>query len=164
MFAPPNQRSVIDNFEQISPWMRHAIVSVEDKRFWTDPGSTSSGIARAVAGRHQRRRPQGASTIAQQFVKNALSEQDNRTILEKLREAAMAYNLDRRWSKEKILREYLNAIYFGNGAYGIESAARVYFGSQLRLPRHRRHERVGRVDHRPGHIDRRRGHAGGRVR
>ena len=55
-------------------------------------------------------------------------QQNNRTILEKLREAALAYHLTREWSKEKILNEYLNSIYFGNGAYGVESAARVYFG------------------------------------
>ena len=72
---------------------------------------------------------QGASTITQQFVKNALAAQNNRTVFEKLREAALAYHLTRKWSKEKILREYLNTIYFGNGAYGIESAARTYFGS-----------------------------------
>ena len=73
---------------------------------------------------------QGASTIAQEFVKNALSEQNNRTVFEKLREAALAYHLTRRWSKEKIMEEYLNSIYFGNGAYGVESAARVYFGKE----------------------------------
>ncbi len=71
---------------------------------------------------------QGASTITEQFVKNALAQQGNRTIFEKLREAALAFHLTHRWNKEKILREYLNSIYFGNGAYGIESAARVYFG------------------------------------
>ena len=67
---------------------------------------------------------QGASTITQQFVKNALAAQGNRTVFEKLREAALAYHLTRKWPKEKILAEYLNTIYFGNGAYGIESAAR----------------------------------------
>ena len=73
---------------------------------------------------------QGGSTIAQQFVKNALAAQDRRTLFVKLREAAMAYHITRKWSKQKILRNYLNSIYFGNGAYGIESAARTYFGSQ----------------------------------
>ena len=71
---------------------------------------------------------QGASTITEQFVKNALQAQNNRTILEKLREAALAYHLTRKWNKRKILTEYLNSIYFGNGANGVESAARVYFG------------------------------------
>ena len=119
---------VIDSFDQISPWMRRGIVSIEDKRFWTDPGVDIRGIARAFLADITGGARQGASTIAQQFVKNALAEENNRTILEKLREAALAYHLTRKWSKKKILTEYLNSIYFGNGAYGVESAARVYFG------------------------------------
>ncbi|HTP20287.1 MAG TPA: transglycosylase domain-containing protein [Solirubrobacteraceae bacterium] len=126
-FAPPNHE-VIDGFQQISPWMRRAIVSVEDRRFWSDPGVDLRGIARAVFSDVTGGSKQGASTIAEQFVKNALSEQDNRTIFEKLREAALAYHLTRRWPKQQIMTQYLNSIYFGNGAYGIESAARVYFG------------------------------------
>jgi penicillin-binding protein 1A len=74
---------------------------------------------------------QGASTIEQQFVKNALQAQTHRTLFEKLRESGLAYQLAHKWSKEKILTEYLNTIYFGNGAYGIESAARTYFGSDV---------------------------------
>ena len=62
-------------------------------------------------------------------MKVALAAQDQRTIFNKLREAALAYHLTRKWSKDKILTEYLNSIYFGNGAYGIESAARTYFGA-----------------------------------
>jgi len=126
-FAPPNHE-VIDKFQDISPWMRRAIVSVEDRRFWTDPGVDLRGIARAVIADVSGGSTQGASTIAEQFVKNALSEQDNRTIFEKLREAALAYHLTRRWPKQRIMTQYLNSIYFGNGAYGVESAARVYFG------------------------------------
>ncbi|MEA2408621.1 MAG: penicillin-binding protein, partial [Thermoleophilaceae bacterium] len=71
---------------------------------------------------------QGGSTITEQFVKNALRAQGSRTIFEKLREAALAYHLERRWSKQKILTQYLNTVYFGNGAYGIEAAVRTYFG------------------------------------
>ena len=123
--------------------MKDAIVAVEDKRFWTDPGVDIRGIcARASSSDVTGGRDQGASTIAQQFVKNALAEQDNRTIFEKLREAALAFQLTHQWTKTKILTEYLNSIYFGNGAYGIESAARVYFGRNHGLrparPRQRR--------------------------
>ena len=105
-------------------------MSIEDKRFWTNPGVDIRGIGRAFFADVTGRSRQGASTIAQQFVKNALSEQGNRTVFEKLREAALAYHLTREWTKQKILTEYLNSIYFGNGAYGIESAARVYFGAE----------------------------------
>ncbi len=127
IFAPPNH-VVIDTKDQIAQSMKDAIVSVEDKRFYSDPGVDIRGIARAFLADVTGGARQGASTIAQQFVKNALSEQNNRTILEKVREAALAYHLTREWSKQKILTEYLNSIYFGNGAYGVESAARVYFG------------------------------------
>jgi len=61
-------------------------------------------------------------------VKNALSAQDERTVFQKLRESALAYHLERQWTKSKVLTQYLNAIYFGNGAYGVESAVRTYFG------------------------------------
>jgi penicillin-binding protein 1A len=127
LFAPPHHE-VIDTFQQISRPMRQAIVAVEDRRFWSDPGVDLRGIARAALSDVTGGSHQGASTIAQQFVKNALSEQGNRTVFEKLREAALAYHLTRRWPKTKIMEQYLNSIYFGNGAYGVESAARVYFG------------------------------------
>ncbi len=129
IFAPPNN-VVIDQYGDVAPAMQDAIVSIEDKRFWTNPGVDIRGIARAFVADVTGGSRQGASTIAQQFVKNALAEQNNRTVLEKLREAALAYHLTRKWKKTKILTEYLNSIYFGNGAYGIESAARVYFGKK----------------------------------
>ena len=111
--------------------MKHAIIAIEDKRFYTNDGVDLRGIGRAL---YQdvvaQKAVQGGSTIAQQFVKNSLAAQDRRTLFVKLREAALAYHITRRWTKGKILRNYLNTIYFGNGAYGIESAARTYFGRQ----------------------------------
>jgi len=95
------------------------------KRFWSDPGIDIRGIARAFVADVTGGATQGASTIAQQFVKNSLSEQNNRTIFEKLREAALAYHLTHEWHRWQILTSYLNTIYFGHGAYGVESAARV---------------------------------------
>src|SRR4029453_18580505 len=88
------------------------------------------GIARALwADVRRQHAVQGGSTITQQFVKNALAAQTNRSVFQKLKEAALAYQLERKWSKDKILTQYLNTVYFGEGAYGIESAARVYFGA-----------------------------------
>jgi penicillin-binding protein 1A len=130
LFAAP-EPEVIDTFDQISRPMRQAIVAVEDRRFWSDPGIDIRSLARAVLADATGGATQGASTITEQFVKGALAQEDNRTILEKLREAALAFQLTRRWSPKKILTEYLNSTYFGNGAYGVESAARVYFGKQL---------------------------------
>jgi penicillin-binding protein 1A len=126
-----NQNVVLVGPYQIAPAMKHATIAIEDKRFYTNPGYDLKGIARALwADIGAGGSAQGASTITQQFVKVALEAQGERTVFQKLREAALAYHLTRKWSKEKILTEYLNAIYFGNGAYGIESAARVYFGKR----------------------------------
>jgi penicillin-binding protein 1A len=123
-----NERRIYLSEDQIAPVMKHAIIAIEDQRFYTNDGVDLRGIARAaVQDVTSKRAVQGASTIPQQFVKIQLAAQDQRTVFQKLREAALAYHLSRKWSKERILRDYLNAIYFGNGAYGIESAARTYF-------------------------------------
>jgi penicillin-binding protein 1A len=126
-----NQNVVLVGQYQIAPAMKHAIIAIEDRRFYSNSGFDVKGTVRAFwQDVTNQRAVQGASTITQQFVKTALEAQNNRTVFQKLREAALAYHLTRKWSKEKILTEYLNAIYFGNGAYGIESAARVYFGKR----------------------------------
>jgi penicillin-binding protein 1A len=109
--------------------MKEATVAIEDQRFYEHRGVDFQGIARAVVDDiFSGSAAQGASTITQQFVKNALAAQDSRTVFQKLREAALAYHLERQWDKDKILTEYLNEIYFGEGATGIEAAARTYFG------------------------------------
>ena len=114
---------------EISPNVKNAVIAVEDRRFYSHKGVDYTGIARAlVQDVLQRRAAQGGSTITQQFVKNALDAQGDRSVFQKLREAALAYHLERKWPKEKILTQYLNTVYFGNGAYGIESAVRTYFG------------------------------------
>jgi penicillin-binding protein 1A len=123
-----NERRIYLQEAQIAPVMKHAIIAIEDQRFYTNDGVDLRGIARAaVQDITSKQAAQGASTIPQQFVKIQLAAEKQRTVFQKLREAALAYHLSRKWSKERILRDYLNAIYFGNGAYGIESAARTYF-------------------------------------
>ncbi len=125
-----NQNKILLTSGQISPNMKNAVVSIEDSRFYEHNGVDFQGIARAlVRDVLSQSAAQGASTITEQFVKNALEAEGSRTVLEKFREAALAYRLERHWSKDKILTEYLNTIYFGEGAYGIEAAARTYFGS-----------------------------------
>jgi penicillin-binding protein 1A len=126
------QNQILVTPQQIPRVVKEAVIAIEDKRFETNPGIDIRGIARAFFQDVMHKGAiQGASTIEQQFVKNALQAQAHRTIFEKLREAALAYQLAHKWSKEKIITEYLNTIYFGNGAYGIESAARTYFGSDV---------------------------------
>jgi penicillin-binding protein 1A len=126
------QNRVIVTPGQIPQIVKEAVISIEDKRFETNGGVDVRGIGRAfVQDILHKGSIQGASTIEQQFIKNALQAQSHRTILEKLREAALAFQLSHKWSKEKILTAYLNTIYFGNGAYGIESAAQTYFGKDV---------------------------------
>jgi penicillin-binding protein 1A len=129
------QNRVIVTPPEIPAIAKEAVISIEDKRFETEGGIDIRGIARAFEQDILHKGTvQGASTIEEQFIKNALQAQSHRTIFEKLREAALAYQLSHKWSKEKILTAYLNTIYFGNGAYGIESAAQTYFGQE---PAHR---------------------------
>ena len=105
------------------------MVAIEDARFYEHSGVDFQGIGRAlVKDILSQSAAQGGSTITEQFVKNALEAQDTRTLFVKFKEAALAYRLERHWSKDKILTQYLNTIYFGEGAYGIEAAARTFFG------------------------------------
>jgi penicillin-binding protein 1A len=125
-----NENKILLTSGQISPNVKNAVVAVEDARFYEHDGVDFEGIGRAlVQDLLSLSARQGASTITQQFVKDALAAQSNRTVLQKFREAALAYRLEQRWSKDKILTEYLNTIYFGEGAYGIEAAARTFFGA-----------------------------------
>jgi penicillin-binding protein 1A len=114
--------------DQIADVMKQAIVAVEDKRFFEHRGIDLHGIFRAIwADITNKKVVQGGSTITQQFVKNAFTGQQ-RSFGRKLKEAALAWQLEQQWPKDRILTAYLNTIYFGNGAYGIEQAAQVYFG------------------------------------
>jgi penicillin-binding protein 1A len=121
----------------VAPIMQQAIVAVEDKRFYEHNGVDLRGIGRAVwADVSSKKVVQGGSTITQQFVKNSCVT-SARTISRKLKEAALAWQLEQRWTKLRILTAYLNTIYFGNGAYGIQRAAQTYFNtsaSKLTLP------------------------------
>jgi penicillin-binding protein 1A len=124
-------------YGQIPTVMRDAMVSVEDKRFRSHIGLDPIGIARSIFVRYQSGRfKQGASTITQQLARNIFLNND-RTLTRKLREAVLAMALEWKFSKNQILELYLNKVYFGGGAYGVDSAARKFFGhagTQISLP------------------------------
>lgn len=125
-----NDNQMLLDAEQISPNMKNAVVSIEDARFYEHRGIDFRGLGRAlVQDIITRSAKQGASTITQQLVKQALEAQNDRSPLQKVREMSIAYHIEQQWTKDKILTEYLNTVYFGSGAYGIEAAARTYFGS-----------------------------------
>jgi penicillin-binding protein 1A len=132
-----SESRILLDTDQVAPIMQQAIVAVEDRRFYEHNGVDLRGIARAVwADVTNKSVVQGGSTITQQFVKNSCVT-TARTISRKLKEAALAWQLEQRWPKLKILTAYLNTIYFGNGAYGIQRAAQTYFNttaSRLTLP------------------------------
>ena len=122
-----DQARIIVPSARISPWVKHAIVAVEDKRFYEHRGVDLRGMARAVwADVSTSGAVQGGSTITQQLVKNTYLT-SKKTIARKLTEAALAWQLEQKWSKDRILTAYLNTVYFGNGAYGVEQASRIYF-------------------------------------
>jgi penicillin-binding protein 1A len=122
---------------QIPPVMREAIVATEDERFYEHHGVDLRGIARAAFAdyRHEQIR-QGASTITQQLARN-LFLTNEQTIRRKISEALLAMQIERYYTKDEILERYLNLIYFGAGAYGVQAASHAYFGkdvSKLTLP------------------------------
>jgi len=122
-----SQSRIIVPSAQISGRMKQAIVAVEDKRFYEHRGVDVRAIGRAVwQDLRNEKVVEGGSTITQQFVKNTYVNHQ-RSIGRKLKEAAIAWQLEQRWSKDRILTAYLNTIYFGNGAYGVEQASRTYF-------------------------------------
>ncbi len=122
-----DESRVLVGTDDIAPIMRQAIVSVEDQRFFEHNGIDVRGVGRALWQDVRRQGiVEGGSTITQQFVKNAYIRNE-RTLARKVREAALAWQLEQRWSKDRILTAYLNTIYFGHGAYGIQQAARAYF-------------------------------------
>jgi 1A family penicillin-binding protein len=123
---------------KISNNLQEAIVSTEDRNFYQHRGVDPLGILRAMmADASAHRFVQGGSTLTQQLVKNVFLLNDRRTLLLKAREAWMAMQIEQHYSKEQILETYLNNVYFGNNAYGVEQASERYFGkkaSALSLP------------------------------
>lgn len=116
------------SLERMPRALRDAVVAIEDERFWEHKGIDTKSVLRAVyTNASEGEVVEGGSTITQQYVKNELVGPD-RTLRRKLREASLAYQLEQRYTKERILELYLNTIYFGNGAYGVQAAANEYFG------------------------------------
>ena len=107
--------------------MKQATVAVEDERFYTHHGVDFQGVLRAMIENIRAGGVvQGGSTITEQYVKNAYVGNE-RTYTRKIREAVLAWQLEDRWSKDRILTEYLNTVYYGAGSYGVEAAALTYF-------------------------------------
>jgi penicillin-binding protein 1A len=131
------ERRIFVPLTQIPKTLRDAIIATEDARFYSHHGVDPTGIARAVYQNFRRGRiVEGGSTITQQLAKVLFLTPD-KSLERKLKEAVLALELERRYSKDRILEMYLNQIYFGHGAFGVEAAARTFYGkgvSELSLP------------------------------
>ena len=123
--AVENRTAVVQ--AAISPWLPKATVAIEDRRFYRHGGIDPVGILRAlVADVSAGHIVQGGSTITQELVRNLYLSRD-KTLQRKVVEACLSVKLDRTWSKDRILTAYLNDVYYGNHAYGVEAAAETYF-------------------------------------
>ncbi|GGN66323.1 penicillin-binding protein [Streptomyces albiflavescens] len=117
----------IINYDQIPEAMRYAVISQENKTFETDSGIDPKGIARALLNMAKGGQTQGGSTITQQYVKNAMLDDQSQTVSRKFKELFVAIKVGATVKKEDIMAGYLNSAYYGRGAYGIQAAARAYF-------------------------------------
>ncbi len=125
------ERRIFMPLAQVPQSLRDAIIATEDKRFYSHSGVDPIGVARAVFQNYRRGRiVEGGSTITQQLTKLLFLTPD-KNLERKLKEAVLALELERRYSKDRILEMYLNQVYFGHGAYGVEAAARTYFGKSV---------------------------------
>ena len=122
---------------QVPKVLQDAVIASEDRKFYSHAGVDPSGILRATwADLRHHSKVQGGSSITQQYVKNTYVG-SQRTLMRKVKEAVIAMKLERKYSKRQILERYLNTIYFGRGAYGVQAAAHAYFDKdvqQLGLP------------------------------
>lgn len=128
-------RTIID-VSKLPDYVGHAVVASEDRTFYTNSGVDIKGIARALVNNVSGGARQGASTLTQQYVENYYLGSTH-SYTGKVREAILSLKINRSQTKDEILGNYLNTIYFGRGAYGIEAASKAYFGhsaSELTLP------------------------------
>jgi membrane peptidoglycan carboxypeptidase len=114
--------------DQIAEPAQQAVLAAENRSFYSDPGISFTGIIRATWNNLTGGSTQGGSTITQQYVKNAILQNSDQTFSRKFQELFLAIKLDNNYTKKQILENYLNTIYYGRGAYGIEAAADTYFG------------------------------------
>ncbi|MGY1977514.1 transglycosylase domain-containing protein [Nocardia gipuzkoensis] len=129
--VPPDGNRMPVPLSDVPQPVRDAVLSAEDRNFYTNPGYSTSGFLRAVRDNLLGKdNAGGGSTITQQYVKNAFLGSE-RTVTRKMRELIIAAKMARQWSKDDILAAYLNTIYYGRGSYGIAAAAKVYFDKQV---------------------------------
>ncbi|MCV7174220.1 transglycosylase domain-containing protein [Mycolicibacterium sphagni] len=132
--VPPEGNRVDVSIDQVPVPVRNAVMAAEDRDFYTNPGFSFSGFARALKNNLFGGDLQGGSTITQQYVKNALVG-DARSgvggVVRKAKELVISTKMTSEWSKDEVMQAYLNIIYFGRGAYGISAASKAYFNKPV---------------------------------
>jgi membrane peptidoglycan carboxypeptidase len=128
-FATQNRESI--PLKEMPEDLQNAVVAAENRSFWTDKGIDPKGIIRAAFSNASGNSTQGASTITQQYVKILYLSQE-RSYKRKIKEAILSLKVQREQSKSEILQGYLNTIYFGRGAYGVQAAAKAYFAKDAK--------------------------------
>ncbi len=132
--VPPEGNRVDVNIDQVPVHVRQAVIAAEDRNFYSNPGFSFTGFARAFKNNIFGGDTQGGSTITQQYVKNALVGAQRAGVgglVRKAKELVIATKMTGEWSKDDVLQAYLNIIYFGRGAYGISAASQAYFGKPV---------------------------------
>jgi len=125
------QNRVKVDLADVPEHVRNAVLSAEDRSFYSNGGISPTAIVRALWNNITGGETQGASTITQQYAKTALTQDTEQTYARKVREALVAVKLARETEKDQLLEDYLNTVYFGRGAYGLQTAAEAYFGKPV---------------------------------
>ncbi len=155
-FAVQNRQLVL--LDEVPPHVQDAVIAAEDRTFYDNAGIDVKGIVRAAWNNVQGEDTEGASTITQQYVKILYLTQDQ-SYTRKVREGILALKVQRELPKEEILQGYLNTIYFGRGAYGVQAAAEAYFGKDIADVTVREGALLATVLNSPGSLDPREGRA-----
>ncbi|OBB75929.1 transglycosylase domain-containing protein [Mycobacterium sp. 852014-52144_SCH5372336] len=132
--VPPEGNRVDVNIDQIPVQARNAVMAAEDRDFYSNPGFSFTGFARAIKNNLFGGDLQGGSTITQQYVKNALVGSERSGVgglIRKAKELVISTKMSGEWSKDQVLQSYLNIIYFGRGSYGIAAASKAYFNKPV---------------------------------
>ncbi|KUI47992.1 penicillin-binding protein [Mycobacterium sp. GA-1199] len=132
--VPPEGNRVDVNIDQIPVQARNAVMAAEDRDFYSNPGFSFTGFARAIKNNLFGGDLQGGSTITQQYVKNALVGSERSGVgglIRKAKELVISTKMSGEWSKDQVMQSYLNIIYFGRGSYGIAAASKAYFNKPV---------------------------------
>lgn len=132
--VPPEGNRVDVNIDQIPVQVRNAVMAAEDRDFYSNPGFSFTGFARAIKNNLFGGDLQGGSTITQQYVKNALVGSERSGVgglIRKAKELVISTKMSGEWSKDQVMQSYLNIIYFGRGSYGVAAASKAYFNKPV---------------------------------